>query len=369
MSETSGLQDREQLLDRAGKLWDLFVSNDSRDVFAAGFTGWGTPQNNEVWETVSGSRVNRLMRLFKGVQTEQLEVAIEAYLTGIDELYSLREQVRDLDNARTEDSPETGTATHASSVAAELSQRSQERLSGAAPGLLVSKYAGKKATFSPKVIEVGTEAGACIGVSAARARALSDLAGSVKKVDRVDEALLELLRERVSVSLRAAGIEPSGMGTESGTVSRPAVVTAALAMVVRAAGVTGVRLNEEGELLVELLSDTGDLARTASIDARLALLGDQLDRMEATGRSIHSKTVLIEKQGFLTNLITNFSLAERLRVVRPSTDRPENEVDVAEPKALRLLANMEGQARRELARRVDTQGRPGPDRTGRGTST
>jgi hypothetical protein len=135
-------------------------------------------------------------------------------------------------------------------------------------------------------------------------------------------------------------------------------------MVVRAAGVTGIRLNEEGELLVELLGDTGDLARTASIDARLALLGDQLDRVEATGRATHAKAVQIEKQGFLTNLIANFSLAERLRVVRPGTDRPETEVDVADPKALGLLDTITGQARRELTRRTDAKGRPGPNRPG-----
>lgn len=373
MSEASGLPARERLLERAGKLWDLFVTNDGRELFDAGFTGWGTTQNTQVWESVAASRVHRLMRLVKDVKPEQLEEAIRAYLMGIDELQTLREQIRALDDVPAGGDTAGGSGNgdggaHASALATELSHRSQERLSGANPGLLVSKYAGKKVVISPKVIEVGDVAGASIGVSASRARALSALVGSVKKVDRVDEALLELLRERAGVSMRAAGIEPSGMGTEHGAVSRSAVVNAALAMVVRAAGVTGVHLNEEGELLVELLGDTGDLARTASIDARLALLGDQLDRMEATGRAIHTKTVLIEKQGFLTNLITNFSLAERLRVVRPGAERPESEVDVAEPKALSLLSSMESQARRELARRTDAAGRPARNRVGEPTS-
>lgn len=365
MSDTSGSPDRQALLERAEKLWELFVKSDSRSLFEAGFTGWGTTKNTQVWVSVAASRVHRLLRLVKDVKPEQLQEAIEAYLMGLDELHTLRDQIRSLDVEANGDTVFSSTdGVHAGALAAELSHRSQERLSGAAPGVLVSKYAGKKVTISPKVVEVGPEAGACIGVSASRAQALSALAGSVKKVDRVDEALLELLRERVTVSMRAAGIEPSGVGMESGAVSRPAVVTAALAMVVRAAGVTGVRLNEEGELLVELLGNTGDLARTASIDARLALLGDQLDRMEATGRATHSKAVLIEKQGFLTNLITNFSLAERLRVVRPGTDRPESEVDVADPKALGLLDNMEGQARREMTRRADTKRRPASSKVG-----
>lgn len=372
MSDVSGLLAREGLLGRAEKLWDLFVMNDSRSLFDAAFTGWGTDQNTQVWESVAASRAGRLMRLVRDVKPDQLQEAMHAYLTGIDELHTLREQIRALDTGQgdgdTAAADSAAAGGHSRAVAAELNHRSQERLSGTAPGLLVSKYAGKKVTISPKVIEVGSEAGASIGVSAPRARALSELAGSVKKVDRVDEALLELLRERVSVSMRAAGIEPSGVGTESGMVSRPAVVTAALAMVVRAAGVTGVRLNEEGELLVELLGDSGDLARTASIDARLALLGEQLDRMEATGRAIHNKTTTIEKQGFLTNLITTFSLAERLRVVRPGTDRPENDVDVAAPKALNLFNIMEGQARREQARRRDANGRPGAHKPGRPVS-
>ncbi|WP_179220103.1 hypothetical protein [Rhodococcus sp. NCIMB 12038] len=310
-----------------------------------------------------------MLRLVNDVSPEKLQDAIGAYLMGIDELQALRAQIRALDEAGIgRDTPgesEDGSdRAHGSALAAELNHRSEERMAGENPGLLVSKFMGKKVTITPKVVEVGPEAGASIGVSAQRAQALSALAGTVKKVDRVDEALLELLRERVEKSLRIAGIDPSSKGTELGTVSRSAVVNAALVMVVRASGVTGIRLNEEGELLVELLGDTGDLARTASIDARLALIGDQLDRMEATGRAIHKKTVLIEKQGFLTNLITNFSLAERLRIVRPGTERPESEVDVAEPKALSLLHNMEGQARRELARRTDAEGRPAPRKAG-----
>lgn len=365
MSDTSGSPDRQVLLERAEKLWELFVKSDSRSLFEAGFTGWGTAKNTQVWASVAASRVHRLMRLVKDVKPEQLQEAIEAYLMGLDELHTLRDQVRSLDVDTDGDTTVSSTdGIHAGALAAELSHRSQERLSGATPGALASKYAGRKVAISPKVIEVGPEAGACIGVSAPRAQALSALAGSGKKVDRLDEALMELLRERAGVLLRAVGIEPSGAGTEHRAVSRSAVVNASLVMVLRASGVTGVRLNEEGELLVELLSSTGDLARTASIDARLALLGDQLDRIEATGRATHNKTVVIEKQGFLTNLITNFSLAERLRVVRPGTDRPESEVDVADPKALGLLDNMEGQARREMTRRADTKRRPASYKVG-----
>lgn len=363
MDETRTPADRQLLLDRAGKLWDQFVKAD-RIVFDTGFSGWSAPENARVWQSVSTSRGPRLVKLMKDVDTEHLEKAIETYLRGIDELHELRDQIRAIDTATVGDGSDAPGSTHAGALATELNKRSQDRLSSAKPGLLVSKFTGRRVSLSPKVVEIGPEAGACIGVSAPRAQALSALAGSVKKVDRVDESLLELLRERASVSMRAAGIEPSGVGTELGTVSRTAVVTAALAMVVRAAGVTGVHLNEEGELLVELLGDTGDLARTASIDARLALLGDQLDRMEATGRATHTKTVQIEKQSFLTTLIANFSLAERLRVVRPGTDRPETEVDVADPKALGLLDAITGQARRELTRRTDAKGRPGPNRPG-----
>lgn len=354
--------DRQLLLDRAGKLWDQFVKAE-RILFDTGFSGWSAPENGRVWQSVSASRGPRLMKLVKDVDPDQLEKAIDTYLMGIDELHALRDQIRAIDTGAA-DADTSPDGDHAGALATELSKRSQERLSGSKPGLLVSKFTGRKVSLSPKVLAVGPEAGACIGVSAPRAQALTAMAGSVKKVDRVDEALLELLRERASVSMRAAGIEPSGVGTELGTVSRTAVVTAALAMVVRAAGVSGIRLNEEGELLVELLGDTGDLARTASIDARLALLGDQLDRVEATGRATHAKAVQIEKQGFLTNLIANFSLAERLRVVRPGTDRPETEVDVADPKALGLLDTITGQARRELTRRTDAKGRPGPNRPG-----
>lgn len=366
MSDASGSPDRERLLERAGKLWDSFVMKGDRSLFDIGFTGWGTTQNAQVWESVAASRVSRLMRLVNDVKPDQLQEAIEAYLMGIDELQSLRAQIRALDEAGSGQASaalEGGAdGAHGSALAAELNHRSEERLSGDNPGLLVSKYVGKKVTITPKVIEVGPEAGASIGVSAQRAQALSGMAGTAKRVDRVDESLLELLSERVEASIRAAGIELSGVGTQQGVVPRSAVVNAALVMVVRASGVNGIRLNEEGELLVELLGDSGDLARTASIDARLALLGDQLDRMEATGRAIHKKTVLIEKQGFLTNLITNFSLAERLRIVRPGTERPESEIDLAEPKALSLLHNMEGQARREQARRVDAEGRPAPQK-------
>ncbi|PZU04663.1 MAG: hypothetical protein DI630_00675 [Gordonia sp. (in: high G+C Gram-positive bacteria)] len=363
--ERGGSPERRRLLERAGKLWDQFVTKADRSLFDPGFTGWDSTQNTQVWQSVAASRVPRLMRLVKDVSPDQLDKAIEAYLRGIDELYLLRDQIRAIDTAAANTDPAGGgDGAHAGALAAELSHRSQERLSGTAPGLLASKFAGKKMAISPKVMKVGPEAGASIGVSAARAQVLSAMAGSVKKVDRIDEALVELLRERASVSLRAAGIEPSGSGTEPGAISRPAVVSAALVMVLRASGMSGIRLNEEGELLVELLGDTGDLARTASIDARLALLGEQLDRMEATGRATHNKTVHIERQGFLTNLITNFSLAERLRVVRPGADRPETEVDVADPKALTLLDNMTGQARRELTRRTNIKGRPGPGRPG-----
>ena len=362
---------RQQLLDRAGKLWDQFVTKADRSLFDAGFTEWDSEQNAQVWRSVTSSRVPRLMRLVKDVNPEQLEKAIETYLMGIDELYTLRDQIRAIDFGEGGDQITTGAGvngqSHSGALADELHHRSQERLSSSKPGLLVTQFAGKKVTISPRVTEVRPEAGASIGVSSARAQTLSSLAGSVKRVDRVDEALLELLRERATVSMRAAGIEPSGFGTDSGAVSRAAVVTAALTMVVRAAGITGVQLNEEGELLVELLSDTGDLARTASIDARLALLGDQLDRMEATGRATHKKTVDIEKQGFLTKLVTNYLLAERLRVVRPGTERPGADVDVADPKALGLLETMTAQARRELSRRTHSKGRPGPDRVGEAT--
>lgn len=358
MSEGTETPAREQMLERAWKLWDKFVASDDRELFTIGFTAWDTTQNEQVWESVASSRAPRLMRLVKNIQQEHLQNAIDAYLMGMDELHDLRDRIRELDTAEDSDRSEDG-ASHGRSLAAEMGERSQERLAGANPGMWVSKFVGKKVAVSPKVIKVGPEAGASIGVSAARAQALSELAGSVKKVDRVDEGLLELIRERASTSLRAAGIESTGTGIEQGTVSRSAVVNAALTMVIRASGVTGVQLNEEGELLVELLGSTGDLARTSSIDARLALLGEQLDRVEATGRAIHNKTVQIEKQGFLTNLITNFSLAERLRIVRPGTERPENEVDVAGPKALSLLHKIEDQARRELTRRNDEMGRPG----------
>ena len=68
MSDTSGSPDRRVLLERAEKLWELFVKSDSRSLFEAGFTGWGTAKNTQVWASVAASRVHRLMRLVKDVK-------------------------------------------------------------------------------------------------------------------------------------------------------------------------------------------------------------------------------------------------------------------------------------------------------------
>jgi len=337
--------------DRAWELWCELVMPDApetkaRAAFSDAFIGWGSDQNEGLWSHITGRlRTERVQAAAAGPDSAE---KLTALLAGFDELLGLADQ------ARTEH--EAGPDQHARAVSKEMESREGQ----SEPTGLIGEYVGQELSLKVKALRLDRSAAEAVGVAGkAAATALTEAVGTDRRVDRIDSGLLEAVQQRALTLLREAGIEVS---RTSGTRAVPAnaVVNAALAMVLRAGGVPGIELSEHGELLCAVLASDGDLARTATIDARLSVLGAQLGRMESTLSRAEERTRRIEAGTWLSNMIGGFALAERLKIVKVRGVGAEAaaDVSVADPAVVSFLGQLADQAGAEQRRRIDEAGRP-----------
>lgn len=362
-AEETAVVTREDLMTQVDDLWESYfgTTEAAKSLFSAAFVGWGTSQNEEFWQKFPGlwaGRVaKRLTKLGEGggpVDEATQAKLIAKCLRDMTRMLELRTQVEAIDTESELDL----LGEHDAALSAELRRRRAEQGQGPAAGTLAEKFAGTSVAAVTKVVEVEPTAAVVFGVTPERAHAISSSAGTLKKVNGIDESLIELVREKATAAMNAVGIEPVGQGTDSGTVSRASAINAALAAVARSSGVEGIVLNEEGELLVELLSTGGDMARMASIDVRLALLADQLSRVAKVGRATHEKVVEVEKQNWVISFIANYLAGERLRIIRPAASPEIEEVESTAPKLLSLRDHFFKQALGERNRQLAITGRP-----------
>lgn len=390
--------ERQMLIDRASVIWRRTVDPKGRGLVEA-FSDWGGPENLEVWRMVGVAHTQALTQLIGsttagqaaggGDTAEQLgwlvrvmaelrticsavqlmdtgEVSV-ASVSGLSEIGSVHPPAGTGtgDGPGVSDGPDGDGPTavlpidHAGRVAEVMAARRQDAAIAASGGR-VQAMADKSAS-SALVLKVRTDSvepttGRCVGMSGGQIRDLDEALDTMVKVDRVDAPLMDLAQAHVGHLLDQARVRLTQ------PVSRPAVVGAALALVLRGAGVSGIRLNDEGEMLCELLGSGGDLERGATIDARLEVLGNRLDRIDRRGRLMEQRLINAEKAALMESMVTTFALAEQVRRVRvpvnAESDQALEAFDLAAPGAVSLYEHLHRQVEAEWRRRIAAQGRP-----------
>lgn len=366
-------------MDKFRTRWVGVTGDDRPEIFAQAADPQ-SPAFEKVWASMLDERLARVMRL--AAPTEQAApnpLVVRAFLEASDELLRIRQVLLAADQART---AATEQAEHDLDAAqqgqqAQQSQADEVDTRDAAAGTaaaeagergfvstaLAGKYAGSQVRLTTQVTAVSTGAALSVGMDPERAAALgsgSSLTGA-KRVERVSEALLDLLSQRATTNMAAAGITLGGTGRVArGQIPRHSLVNAALVLALRAGGTTGVELNPEGELLVELLGGTsGELARSASLEANLVEVADRLGALEKVVRNSHARSIEARDEAQLAAMISSFGVAERLRVVRVPLSGPDvvESVDVAAPAAVGLFDQMRTQADAYARKRRDDKGR------------
>lgn len=366
-------------MDKFRTRWVGVTGDDRPEIFAQAADPQ-SPAFEKVWASMLDERLARVMRL--AAPTEQAApnpLVVRAFLEASDELLRIRQVLLAADQART---AATEQAEHDLDAAqqgqqAQQSQADEVDTRDAAAGTaaaeagergfvstaLAGKYAGSQVRLTTQVTAVSTGAALSVGMDPERAAALgsgSPLTGA-KRVERVSEALLDLLGGRATTNMAAAGITLGGTGRVArGQIPRHSLVNAALVLALRAGGTTGVELNPEGELLVELLGGTsGELARSASLEANLVEVADRLGALEKVVRNSHARSIEARDEAQLAAMISSFGVAERLRVVRVPLSGPDvvESVDVAAPAAVGLFDQMRTQADAYARKRRDDKGR------------
>lgn len=373
VTDGDGADEQDPVTARAFEIWSQTVmagkpDKHVRESFADAFVNWDSPLHPKVWKYALGEvRSTRAIEAAtvgrdgtdgsEGVTKETVQ-ATTAALRVFDELVELREELRRRAQGGTEAGPTAaGPGQHELDVASAMAERALEQ--GPAAAGLIGEFVGEQVALRVKVESLSPESARAVGITGkGSVAAVTGAAGEGRRVDRVDAGLLELVQFRAETLLRSAGI---GLAPVRGVrqVPAPAVINASLAMVLRAAGVPGIELSEHGELLCEALGSDGDLARTATIDARLGALGRRLDDLTALSRRSHERVIAIDTSSKLTNMALAFTVAEDLKVVRVGLGAEALEkIDIADPAVLGLLAKMAEQSGAESRRRADAQGRP-----------
>lgn len=376
-------------MDKFRTRWVGVTGDDRPEIFAQAADPQ-SPAFEKVWASMLDERLARVMRL--AAPTEQAApnpLVVRAFLEASDELLRIRQVLLAADQARTAaseqarhdlDAAQQGQRGQQSqqdqqSQAVEVDTRDEAAGTAAAEAgergfvstALAQQYSGSQVRLTTQVTAVSTGAALSVGMDPERAAALgsgSGGAGSLtgaKRVDRVSEVLLDLLGERATTNMAAVGITLGGTGRVArGQIPRHSLVNAALVLALRAGGTTGVELNPEGELLVELLGGTsGELARSASLEANLVEVADRLGALEKVVRNSHARSIEARDEAQLAAMISSFGVAERLRVVRVPLSGPDvvESVDVAAPAAVGLFDQMRTQADAYARKRRDDKGR------------
>ena len=393
--------EHEALLTRAQALWTRLIGPvDADDNFQRAFTGWGSHDNDEVWSRILGAEGEVVRQLATGqlkipdnkpgeeltqeqrlAKAQQQQLAkLRRFVADVNELRTIRCAVEVMDTGRLsvtsipgceEMDPVTGPertddhaggnqalvpVDHAGRVAQTMaSRRAEEQLlsAGGRVAAMARASADKPLQPSGKVLGIDPAATAAVGLGAGASRdLLADLGESKGKVDRLDKALLKLMMAYAQDLLDRAGVRVSG------SLSQPAVFSAAMVLVMRSAGVPGLTLTDEGEMLVELLGAAGDLERGATTDARLEVLGNRMERMDKYLRLTSQHLAQMERNQVMDNMVGAYVLAEQVRLVRPGYDQNVEKVDLADPMVLSLIEHLRSQAYTEWQRRTDAAGRP-----------
>lgn len=364
------------VLERAEDLWRRTVEDRWPQVRAKAFSDWGSADNERVWASAP-TMVARRASLIVAPETTGVEpdADLVELMSRCMELGGLHRELELAAQGRLDAAPVTGgeepaTATSAADVgehARAVGERTlSHRRAGAGP--LAQEYhgrakaAGAPLTLSASVRSVGPVTGAAAGMSTARSRALPEQVGKTVRVE-ADAALVALLQSQFESLLAEAGIPVTTVGSNSSPVSRPGAANAALALVLRAAGVPDVVLSEDGELLCELLAASGDLARTTHIDGQLAEIGERLVELDRRSRATQRTVNQVQREQFSTGLIGALSLAERLRVIKVPLNPRIDQISAIDPLVLDLLDHLSGQAASEERRRRDARGRPSARRS------
>lgn len=385
---------RTLLLARAEVLWRRLIDRNVGQAFDGAFSGWGTERNAAIWARVPETqskvilrmdaldpavREEKLIRLLADVnELSALRSAVEVLDTGgldasgfdgASELGVVRGWPDQLDQLDQTDQPEHATGPtgyqavvptdHSTEVARIMATRREEAAVAAAGGRV--EAAARESAIKPIVLKVHTtsvesSAGRTVGMSAAQLRDLPDKCNKDNtakgvRVDRIDTVLMELAVAHVTELLGQAQIRVA-------QVTRPAVVNAALAVVLRSAGVPGLVLSEEGEMLCEVLGSGGDLSRTATMDARLEVMGQCLGRLEKQSRLMAQRQVAAERSALMESMTSALVLAEQTRKIKLGMNPEVEMFDLTDPAVIALHEHLAEQARIEWERRVAAQGRP-----------
>lgn len=379
---------RTLLLARAEVLWRRLIDRNVGQAFDGAFSGWGTERNAAIWARVPETQSKVILKM-DALDPAVREEKLIRLLADVNELSALRSAVEVLDTGGLDasgfdgaselgvvrgwsdqtDQPEHATGPtgyqavvptdHSTEVARIMATRREEAAVAAAGGRV--EAAARESAIKPIALKVYTtsvesSAGRTVGMSAAQLRDLPDKCNKNNtakgvRVDRIDAVLMELAVAHVTELLGQAQIRVA-------QVTRPAVVNAALAVVLRSAGVPGLVLSEEGEMLCEVLGSGGDLSRTATMDARLEVMGQCLGRLEKQSRLMAQRQVAAERSALMESMTSALVLAEQTRKIKLGMNPEVEMFDLTDPAVIALHEHLAEQARIEWERRVAAQGRP-----------
>lgn len=211
---------------------------------------------------------------------------------------------------------------------------------------------GQTMAYNGTVVAVAPPAAAGVNMNPTQIEATVATAGKPVRVDRVDQALVSLAQGRVEYLLEAAGVRCTPE-----VAPRNVVVNAALVMILRAGGMSGIEVSGELEAVITALASAGDIERTASIDARLNALGQALERLEAGGRRMNARLVEQDRSLWALGMGQAYTLAADLRLVKPGLG-DVGEIDLRDQPVLTVFDRLNTQALEEKDRRIAAAGRP-----------
>ena len=346
---------------RAHELWDqylsAFVGARSKEYFKIAF---GEPGEftDQVWDSVRAVRSRAVITAMSEAEESERLTAVSTVLADFDELLAMRPRKADDETGAGETEPvsvdERTPGSHEQELARQMAAPSPESAAE-----LLARARGTTVQVTGGVVSVAPPQVTAVSMTPEEAVRTAARAGEDIRVFRVDAALLALAQGRAQALLEAAGVTmPPTKGSDM-AIPRNVVINAALALVLRAGGVGGIELSDSLELVCSALTSAGDLERNASLDARMALLGASLDRLErktdlALARSREAAQASAAQQYY-----TAYQIAERASLVKlPMGAGAYGAIDVAASPVLKVLDLVQGQARREITRRVEAEGRP-----------
>lgn len=357
------------------ELWRKVTGEQDEAVFVRAMDP-RAPGFAEIWDQIISKRAERVVSLVSQTAQKQIpgEPVIARYLGMVDELLLVRARLLEQeqeptpgqpgeaeqagDTTQSEQEPAAGGSDRDTAVGLATAEAASR---GFTQTLQASRYQDTEVKLSTAVARVSPGAALSVGMDPERAAAVDSQLGGTRRVDRASQVLLDLLNSRAMTNMAAAGITLAGTGRVArGQIPLYSLVNAALVLALRAGGTTGIELNDEGELLVELLGGSvGDVARSASLDANFAEIARELVQMRKEVRISNARSIQARDDAQVAAAAASFGLAERLRLVRIPTAGPEvlESVDVSTPVAVSLLDKIRGQVLDQARREREDEGR------------